>query len=114
MLLIGWGAALRRSEDPLARALLETYRIWLGKNAANADRESTTLFDTVAVYLALSKKKDFCIMENLMIRITDDGFTRIDPAGKAVDCAMEWKDLGGFEDFLVGRLGGVAAAKGPR
>ncbi len=107
-------AALRRSKDPLARALLETYRIWLGKNAADADRESTTLFDTVAVYLALAKEKDFCIMENLTIRVTDDGFTRIDPAGKAMLCAMEWKDLGGFEDFLVGRISGGAAAKGPR
>jgi hypothetical protein len=102
-------AALRRSKDPFARALLETYRVWLGKNAANADRESTTLFDTVAVYLALLKEKDFCVMENLMIRVTDDGFTRIDPAGKTMDCAMEWKDLGGFEDFLVRRIGETAA-----
>ena len=39
---------------------------------------------------------------------------RIDPAGKAMLCAMEWKDLGGFEDFLVGRISGSAAAKGPR
>jgi inosine-uridine nucleoside N-ribohydrolase len=105
-------ATLRRSKDPLARALLETYRIWLGKDAAKADRESTTLFDTVAVYLALSKDKDFCVMESLRLRVTDDGFTRIDPAGKAVDCAMEWKDLGGFEDFLVRRIGGSLTAKG--
>jgi inosine-uridine nucleoside N-ribohydrolase len=105
-------AALRLSKDPLARALLATYRVWLGTNAAKADRESTMLFDTVAVYLALSKEKDFCVMENLMIRVTDDGFTRIDPAGKAMDCAMEWKDLGGFEDFLVRRIGGGVGAKG--
>lgn len=99
-------AALRRSTDPLARALIETYRVWLGKNAAKADRESTTLFDTVAVHLALSEKKDFCTMENLRLIVTNDGFTRIDPAGKAIDCAMEWKDLGGFEDYLVRRIGG--------
>jgi inosine-uridine nucleoside N-ribohydrolase len=99
-------AALRRSTDPLARALLETYRAWLGKDAARADRESTVLFDAVAVYLALSQDSPLCRMENLRIRVTDDGFTRIDPQGKAVDCAMDWRDLGGFEDFVVGRIGG--------
>jgi inosine-uridine nucleoside N-ribohydrolase len=104
-------AELRRSRDPLARALLETYRVWLGKNAARAERESTILFDTVAVYLALSEGKEFCAMENLPIRVTDDGFTRIDPAGKAVDCAMAWRDLDGFGDFLARRIAGLAEAK---
>ena len=107
-------AALRFSKDPLARALLETYRVWLGENAAKAVRESTILFDTVAVYLALSEERDFCAMENLMIRVTDDGFTRIDPAGKAVGCAMGWKNLGGFEDFLVRRIGGESVAMRPK
>ena len=41
-----------------------------------------------------------------LIRVTDDGFTRIDPQGKPMDCAMSWKDLGAFEDFLVARLTG--------
>ena len=103
-------AALLSSTDPLCRALIATYRVWLGKDAARADRESTTLYDTVAVYLALSKDKSLCVMENLKIRVTDDGFTRIDQAGKAMDCAMEWRDLGGFEDLLVSRIGGRAPA----
>jgi inosine-uridine nucleoside N-ribohydrolase len=103
--------SLLRSTDPLARALLKTYRVWLGKDAARADRESTTLYDTVAVYLALSKDKNLCVMENLKIRVTDDGFTRIDQVGNAMDCAMEWRDLGGFEDLLVRRISGGAGTR---
>ena len=45
-------------------------------------------------------------IERLPIRVTDDGFTRIDPQGKQIDCAMSWKDLAAFEDFLVARLTG--------
>ena len=45
-------------------------------------------------------------MEELPIVISDDGFTRIDPKGKRVACAMAWTDLAKFEDFLVERLTG--------
>ena len=63
---------------------------------------STTLFDTVAIYLAMST--ELAQMEKLGIRVTDDGFTRIDKKAKAVNCATEWKNLGAFEDLLVDRL----------
>ncbi|MHC4539458.1 MAG: hypothetical protein ACYS74_06720 [Planctomycetota bacterium] len=43
-------------------------------------------------------------MEKLPIRVTDDGYTRIDEGAKVIDCATEWKDLDAFEDFLVDRL----------
>jgi inosine-uridine nucleoside N-ribohydrolase len=63
---------------------------------------STTLFDTVAVYLAISH--DLVKMQSCPIRITDDGYTRITEGAKPVDCAVEWVDQAGFEDFLVERL----------
>ncbi|MHC4678158.1 MAG: hypothetical protein ACYTEK_05615 [Planctomycetota bacterium] len=66
------------------------------------DSSSTTLFDTVAVYLAMST--ELVKMEKLPIRVTDDGYTRIDEGAKVIDCATEWKDLDAFEDFLVDRL----------
>jgi inosine-uridine nucleoside N-ribohydrolase len=93
--------------DPLARAVIENYRIWRQAGDPKAKQPavaSSVLFDTVAVYLALSH--DFVRMEEWPIAITDDGFTRIDPRGKPVTCAMAWKDLGKFEDFLVQRLTG--------
>jgi hypothetical protein len=43
-------------------------------------------------------------MEKLGIKVTDDGFTRIDDKAKVINCATEWKDLSAFEDFIVDRL----------
>ena len=60
------------------------------------------LFDTVAIYLAMAS--ELVALEELPIAITDDGLTRIDPQAKRVTCAMSWKDLPKFEDFLVDRF----------
>ena len=43
-------------------------------------------------------------MKQLGISVTNQGYTVVDPAGKAMNVAIEWKDLGGFEDMLVERL----------
>ncbi len=43
-------------------------------------------------------------MEDLGIRVSDDGYTLIDEKAKRVHVATEWKDLAGFENFLVQRL----------
>ena len=86
----------------MVRALIENYRIWCGKEPQRADKASSTLFDTAAVYLAMSQ--EFMLMERLGIRVTDEGYTVIDDKGKAINCATSWKDLPAFEDFLVKRL----------
>jgi hypothetical protein len=65
----------------------------------------------MAGYLALSEGKEFRAMENLPIRVTDDGFTRIDPAGKAVDYTMAWRNLYGSGDLLARRIAGRAETK---
>ena len=72
---------------------------------------SSVLFDTVAIYLAISH--DLVTLEELPIAVTDDGHTRIDPQGKRVTCAMSWKDLAKFEDFLVDRLHTRSLTTGP-
>jgi inosine-uridine nucleoside N-ribohydrolase len=94
-------------KDPLTRAVIENYQIWFkagNPKATGKPDASSVLFDTVAVYLSFTDK--LVNIERLPIRVTDDGFTRIDPAGKQIDCAMSWKDLGAFEDFLVARFTG--------
>jgi len=93
--------------DPLVRAVIENYRAWADHRGEPeiAQRRSSILFDTVAVYLAFAS--DLLKMERLGIRVTDDGYTVIDEAARVVNCAMEWKDLPGFEDLLVQRLTGV-------
>jgi hypothetical protein len=43
-------------------------------------------------------------MERLGIKVTDDGFTRLDAAAKAMNVATAWKDLEGFRALLARRL----------
>jgi inosine-uridine nucleoside N-ribohydrolase len=99
---------LRNSKDPVASAIVENYRIWSKANKQGpevAEQRSSVLFDTVAVYLAFSQR--LCEMEQLGIRVTDDGFTRIDDQAKKMSVATEWKSLDGFRDLLVMRLTGA-------
>jgi inosine-uridine nucleoside N-ribohydrolase len=96
-------AALDESTDPMVKALLENYRVWLeakGWKSGEPDR-SSILFDTVAVYLAAPGPRGLINLENLFINVTDDGFTRVDPAGKEMEVATTWNDLDGYHDLLV-------------
>ena len=103
------GEKYRRVRDATDRNvadLIANYRVWVANQpvlaADMADHHSTTLFDTVAVYLAIGP--DQCTMEKLNLRVTDDGFTVIDPQARQVTVAAQWKNLGAYEDFLVERL----------
>jgi inosine-uridine nucleoside N-ribohydrolase len=94
---------VRDSKDPLAAEVIANYRIWSEDKEAPESR-SSTLFDTVAIYLGFSD--EHLKIEKLPIRVTDDGFTMIDRSGKMMRVATEWKDMGAFEDLLVKRLTG--------
>ncbi len=94
-------AAILQSKDPLLKALIENYRFWLGNQAQKATKESSILFDTAAVYLALPH--DLMVMESLGIRVADDGMMQIDAKARKINCATDWKDLSAYEDFLVRR-----------
>ena len=109
---------LLERDSIITNSLLENYRIWHREGLRNRkdvdkgqiDRlveqqlrsRSTTLFDTVAIYLAIDR--GLVQMQRLPIRITDDGFTRVEEGAKGVDCAVKWTDLGAYEDWLVQRL----------
>ena len=95
-----------QSKDPIAAAIITNYRLWATARGMGSPEgvptHSTTLFDTVAVYLAFSQ--EWCNMETLGIRVTDDGLTVEDPNAKKMDVAIKWKNLVAFEDLLVQRL----------
>ena len=97
-----------RSEDPWLKALVENYRLWLPlapfiKPGTDPGRISTTLFDTVAVHAAGSQ--EFLVMEDLPLRVTDDGYTVVDNRnGRNVHCATKWRDIQAFEDRLTDTL----------
>jgi len=102
-------ATVRGCKDPLIKAMIENYGYWhTGANYEPKDfnqvTRSSILFDTVAVYLAFTR--DLLVMEDLKLVVEDDGLTAIRDDGKLVHCAVKWKDLPGFEDFLVKRLTG--------
>jgi inosine-uridine nucleoside N-ribohydrolase len=99
---------VREATDRNVADVIANYRIWLVNQptlpADMADKRSSTLFDPVAVYLAIGPEQ--CVMEKLGLRVTDDGFTVVDPQARQVNVATQWKDLGAYEDFLVDRLTG--------
>ena len=60
----------------------------------------------MAVLLALSPEvyEKYLITEDVRIDVNPDGLTVENPAGREVHAAMGWRDLNGFQDFLVDRL----------
>ncbi len=99
---------MANSNDPVAKAVMENYKIWIEhagwmKHDRDAIKHSTSpLFDTVAVYLSFAE--DLLIMENLNIKVDDGGYTRIDKSAKNMNVAVKWKDMSKFEDLLLSRL----------
>lgn len=97
---------VRQSDDALMQAVIENYRIWADlvtwMTVDFFDERSSTLFDTVAVYLAYSQ--ELLNIESMRLRVTDDGRTIRDEAGDLIHVALSWCDLDGFYDHLVARL----------
>lgn len=97
------------AKDPLIQSLIENYRIWAHlvdwMEVDFYEHRSSTLFDTVAVYLAYSQ--DFVNIEPMHWRITDEGMTLRDEDGYFVNAALSWHDLDAFHDHLVQRLLGT-------
>ena len=94
---------IRDSQDPLACAIMENYRMWAtGRENTDPDQRSSTLHDTVAIYLAFAT--DLLEVETMALTVSDKGLTIPDRSGSKVAVAIEWRDLEGFCDFLVARL----------
>ncbi len=94
------------SDDPLLMALMLNNRYYAADapwvKSYDPDKRSSTLFDTVAIYLAFSE--ELLEIEELPIVVTEDGFTRVDQSGKMIRCATRWRDLPAFRELLVNRL----------
>ena len=100
---------LQEAPSALVDAVLENHFCWV-----EAVREwpmmkdfdpqlgSSMLYDTVPVYLAFAE--DLLKLESQPVTVTDDGWTRIDPAGHNMRCATDWVDQEAFQDFLLTRF----------
>ena len=107
-------ALVSASRDPLVQALFENFRLWCPRadwcasDSRNVTLKSTTLFDTVAVYLAFAQ--ELVTVERLGVRVGNDGMTVLDPAARRhLAYATSWKNLDAFEALLAARLSGRAA-----
>jgi inosine-uridine nucleoside N-ribohydrolase len=101
-------ARVHASQAAGAKALMDNYRIWTiaqkkrGREMPDPTQRSSTLFDTVAVYMGYTE--ELLEMETINLTVTNDGFTKIDDKGTAVRCAVAWKDLDAFEEHLTERI----------
>jgi inosine-uridine nucleoside N-ribohydrolase len=108
-------ARVRDSKDPLVRGLMDAYaawcrnRDWCAKDPAYVASKSSTLFDTVAVYLAISR--DLVRTEKAGVTVTETGMTTLDPSARPLTWAVDWASLDGFEEWLTGRLTAPAAGR---
>lgn len=91
-----------RSEKVIPRNIIDNYRLWLGADVATGGRESSVLFDTVAIYLAFAS--ELLTMETLKLAIDGGGYTRISETGREVAVAAGWKSEEAFRELLVSRL----------
>lgn len=98
--------SIRHSQKPALQALLKNYDIWSKEvtwfKVDYVEFQSTTLFDTVAVYLAYNK--DFVRLESLKLSVREDGLTYLDPDGIEIQAALDWHNLDAFYDHLLARL----------
>ncbi len=91
------------SSAPFARTVIENYKLWDHLEQAGGKDFSSTLFDTVAIYLVFDES--FCYMADMKIKVTPEGYTLEDEqAGFPVRCALAWRDLPAFKRLLVERL----------
>jgi len=117
--------------------LLEHYRIWFkNRNGTNPaipkqpddfwEKETSILFDTVAVFLGF--RESFLTIHPLNLAVDEKGFMQVSPVGgsepdkkedteketskekkvllskgstNVVRCAVDWKDMAGFKKYLV-------------
>lgn len=95
------------TDDPLVRGVVENNCLFAARVEWMAyddfARRSSTLFDSVAVYLA--HDESLVETESLRFDVTDDGFT--EPASEGefeARVALEWVDRDAFEAYLTERL----------
>lgn len=97
---------IRDSDDALLKAVMENYRIWAPLvpwiEVDFLEEQTSTLFDTVAVYMAYSL--EHLNIQAMRLSITDDGMTVPDENGHLLNVAISWQNLDAFLAHLTERL----------
>jgi inosine-uridine nucleoside N-ribohydrolase len=96
--------------DPLLGALMRQQRAWLDRRGQPElfERETTVLYDTVAVHLAYDES--LVDIEELGIGLSPYGLMSISAEDPTLRLATQWRDQDRFLDHLVDCLLGRASA----
>jgi inosine-uridine nucleoside N-ribohydrolase len=95
---------LLHRDDDLVRGLLDSFAAWKSVKSRADLKESSTLYDAVAVYLADPAGHPDIKTQQLHIAVTIDGKTVVDPAGQLMNVATEWKDVAAFSKYVDSSL----------
>jgi inosine-uridine nucleoside N-ribohydrolase len=96
-------AAVRDSDDRLLTDVMRNYRAWSNVVGwEEFEEKTTTLFDTVAVYLAYDES--LLEIEQLPIHVEDDGSMTVAAGSPELRVATSWHDQDAFTDHLLERL----------
>lgn len=94
---------VKNAKSPVANAILQNFRNWLGKPGQADETASSILFDTVAIFLAYST--EWLEMKTISLIVDDQGFTKEDnEKGKPFNVAINWLDLNAYKQHLASRL----------
>lgn len=93
-----------QSGQVASETVIANYRSWLKPNQKRlAEQRSTLLFDTLAIYLATLSDSDqgaLVEFEDLPVRVTERGMTRVDRNAKTLRVATDWKDKREFNRYI--------------
>ncbi len=93
-------------DNTIVKLIKENFKIWAKEKSLTKliteDKKTSILFDTVAIYLGFSE--ELLNIEDLKIKVTKKGITKISEKGNNIRCAITWKDVQAFKDLLVNRL----------
>jgi inosine-uridine nucleoside N-ribohydrolase len=93
--------AVKTSQSPRARTVIENYDLWTHRKKHPEDT-SSVLYDTVAAWLTADD--GVCQMETVKLTVDDKGRTVPTETGRPVRCALKWNDRDAFEELLVATL----------
>lgn len=106
---------LKRSSDPLAKAVIDNYILWRkfrlslfpGDPPYTPETASSLIADAAAV--ALCVNPGLAEIKPVPLSVSDLGETLVDEThGVPVPCALQWRDVEKFYDFVEHRLTGRA------
>ena len=93
-------------DNTIVKLIKENFKIWAKElsltNLITEDKKTSILYDTVTIYLGFSE--ELLNIEDLKIKVTEKGITKISEKGNNIRCATSWKDVQAFKDLIVNRL----------